>query len=1342
MKRLLTQLSALVCVGALAIPSPALAEEVKERATFTYGDAMGTASTEVWTTYVHNFYDKEGKVVRTATLFRANTGDINLQKKAEWNYNEAGQPTESLQYTAYATSQDNVDKEYAFNLTGKTVWEYDANGRLSSTYTMQYRATTGAWVENKNSCYEYTYDDNGVLTSGKYWLSKTSKNEASPTQTLTYECDANGRVTVEKHVGAYYSSTYDREYSYDTQGRVTHAINTCTLESSAANYNKPLLEETWIYEGDFLKEYRTDSYYNASSGTTVTTKRTCYEMVDNDPQNYYAYSETYKSATDEWTRSKNFSGYLNQDYEGMAQLVPELSVTTTSSDASVGVTISFTLPTISYDNYAVRIYRDGAELKTLSKTELTEIKNGDTYSFTDDSNLTSGEHEYFAQVLVADAGQEITADSELDQEIKGYKEGFISNIATAQVVIPYPEITDFHIKGYTLTRTWVPEQVDEEDPELTVPAYWRENYKLYFEWTPLTEEQVEGYNFERYDIFFKSSSGNASMASISDISTGEASVDWFERYTEVWLEIKYGEDHIATEHITINLDQLTNLNPSEPLPVYGVEYYGGWTPAFVKADLSKPEETAEVIYNLYYDSYADMYSIFGGVTVGDSYYALYEDEYGDIYLGAFDMANKNFVQIGDAYMEESFSDLLYDEASDKLYAVAPAGNASYLYTIDRTSGAASKTSIALPSYTLYLAAAEAGEAYAMAAETGKFQLYSVDLGTGTCSKIEGVTVEGTQNTWSSLLYYNDALYFNLGTSLYTIDPANKSVLPNTPLNRALSGITTVQSTSLPKNTSVGGKDSHIITTERSDAGTTNYYYSYWNQLERVAEFDADGNLTKYTKNTIDDALRLASTEVYEPSVDEYGIQTMQVTATSTYTYTYNEDGLLAEKSNSDGTWERCQYNEDGIVAKESFGNGETTERTVEYQYMQYPDKPTYAFTTTGSDETLSDIAMFQYDDLGNKIVEAHTADMMSGMYTSFETWEYFTGTGIVSAHNICVPNEFTANGDPVVGSSTKYQALDGDYNHLLSQDFDSEGNPVDGTEKELVYADLSNTAELAYLTASATAVEESANNVAIGFTIPQLAYTSDFSLDFFRDGVQVGQLSSDEIAEMNEGNYAFTDKQVPNGKHEYFIRTNRVGSDGEEAALQISEIVDVTLDKTLPTVSDIAYVKYETAEAEDATATDEPNYIVTIGWTNPEVSEDYGFTGNHLFLIDSEEPVAAGVFTDLQTAEAKINVGNATSFTVMIQSRYALGVANSDSAKLSFEVSDGVDDIYGNGFSLRIEDKSAIASEDAVISVFRTDGVRVASTYGNRLDLSALTAGTYVVTAEKAGSIRVVKVIL
>lgn len=1331
MKKFLRYFVAMACAGAFFMPSDISASNVKQRAYYKYGDILGAAPKDVWSIYDHNFYGKDGKLIRTVQLSRSLTGDITVNQRTNHIYDEQGRLIESVTYQSYATSPENADNEYAFKLSKHAVNEYYDNGQLKITYTQTWKEKNNAWDSMyKSNYYEYSYNADGSKATEKYWLNYYSGNANKPSRTTTFEYDASGKLLKSSSTGQYESNCYDTEYTYDAQGRVTHTLSIYT-KVDGSHYGQPMEEKSWNYEGDLLTSEVTEK----GSGTTT---RILYDYIDGNPYHRYEYTQNYDADADIWNESTPIHfERLQQDYTGMENLVPEINAEISDANPQIA-NVKFALPAISAEAYVVKVFRDGEEIKSLTKDDLTAIYDGSKYySFTDE-NLKSGEHEYYAQVLTGTAAQ----------TVEQYAEGYISDLATVNVVIPYPEVTDFHIKGYTVKKTWVAPTTDPDTGD-KYEGYWLEDYKLVLEWTPLTEEQVEGYNFDRYEIYFKGMAGNTIAEQYKDITTSSATVDWLDRYTEVWLNVKYGEDRVSTEHIAIKLDELTNLSDVDPIPAYGVYYKGGTTPVFAKVDLTKPEEDVEDVYNLKADSQVDFNAIFGGVSVDDTYYAFIDDPAQDgLLLGAFNMTDKKYMQIGTPYtgeVESAFTDMAYDMAAGQLYAVAPTETSSYLYTIDGTTGEAVKTNIALPEYTMFIAAADNSKAYAMAAETGgKFQLYSVDLQAGTYAKVESVSVAGSSNKWSSLLCMGNQLYFNANNKFYTIDLDTKAVTTNNEFKYGMAGLTPLKSTALPKIGFVLSDDEHKITLEQGAEGTVNYFYNANNDLERISEFSAAGKAAKYTKNIFDETGVMTSTEVYEPKADAFGIESMQLAASTTYIY--NEDGMLAEKKNSDNTWTRYTY-ADGKVATEVYGNGATTVQTLTYMYdeeEQLDGQPVMIQSASESNTEYNYVDAFRYDEMGNKTLRARIKDLTTGEYIALETWEYFPNSNIVSAHNICSTEEFTADGAPVVLTSTKYTMVDGDPNHLMSQEFEGE-NPIEGTAKELVYSGLDGTAPKSEVTVTVTPVEGGVNDVDVNFTLPSMAYTDPYSISIYRDGALLKKLTSGEISSMEYGKYLYTDKSVPNGKHEYYARVNAFGINDIDVPLQISKIVDYNFDTKLPAVSNIGFVKYEQkyvdAEGkidENATEGKQVN-VVTIGWTNPEIPAAYGFTGNHLFLMEGTTPTAAGVVTDATVAQTSVNVGTASTFDIMIQSRYALGVANSDTQNISFTV--GIDGIAEDGFTVKVAGKQVMTSADATISVFDLTGARVATAYGERLDLSALN-GAYIVTAERDGAVRIFKVVL
>lgn len=1325
MGKLSTVLTSVALLAASLYPGDAGAQTML-RTDYTIGDILG--ETTDWSKAVQNYYDVDGNLIRQTQLAQAPDGsEITLSNYWYYTYDENGRLVEKLETRAQATSSENADHEYVFNPTNKYIYIYNEEGLLVEEYYNMWRSSSNAFNDAKVQRHVYEYNEDGTLKTDTQWgnYAPTATNpEPKPNNVSTYTY-ADGLKVKMSNTGQYDSNKYDVEYTYDNAGRLVHSLTTNT----SGNYaGKAKEENEYTYDGDFLAQSLTTKYsYSTKNGEIVvseTLSRVVYTKLNGDPNSYNEMKETYKKDTDTWTKSSTSHNYYKQSYADAGLYLPTVTVAKSGEDTS-DVNISFTLKAVPTEAFCVKLYRDGYTIATLDKTALEAALQDGKYVYVD-KGLVNGEHEYFVQVVTGTDA--VSVDAWID--------GYISNIAKIEVAKDYPVVTNFVCNGYILTNTWTAPSEDEELGH--VEGYWAESLSLELEWTPLTVEQVEGLGFERYDIYVRGLSGTIPLTSIEDITTSSLTIDWRRNYTEVWVSAKYGEQRAESEHLTIDLATVPNISPVTPVPVYGVVYYGGFTPAFVKADLSAPAAATETVYNLWEDSKADLNNIKGGVTVGNSYYALVEDGNYDVFLGAFDMTNKKYATIGSA-LTVSLNDLAYDASAGVLYGVAPGARRSTLYTVDTATGVITETVVPVPANTYYIASDGAGKLYALAAVDGKFNFYTIDLAAETYVQDTDIVLDGKASTWSSLVYDTTAatkmLYFTNDKTLYTINPANKAVWKEpVALKQALSGIVFAMSSELPEVEEPAAQG-RVIAKHITATGIAEYYYNLNSKLARVVESSETG-VVRLTKNSFNEAGEISTSEVYEPVADEFGLSSMKLVAS--VENTYNADGKLEKTANSDGTWVSYTYNAYGNIETETRGNGETVSATLVYNYENENDNlPMYIMTDNG-------VIMLQYDEAGHKFREVYTTDPLGGVLASMEEWTYFEGTDIVSTHTI-----YDCSGEaPQIGRVIKYMMLDEKGMVLMAQAFDANDAPIEGSEEHLVYADLSeNSARLGAMELAVENDAENVNTAKVKFTVPMLLYSEYVSpvVNVYRDGVQIDQLGLDRLAqlmsvELDEQLIVYTDAFVANGEHEYFVQAQ-----DDIAGLQISNIAEIEFNTELPAVTEVNYVSNETKYTDaEGNITEEtsgtPVKVVTIGWRNPEYPAEYGFISNNTFIVD-EAPVAGEVVTDAAATKATVNFGTADKASVMVQTRYKLGVANSEVTFIDLDTT-GVSNVTtADGISISLVNKVVKVSTSAEIRVFDAAGKLVAGVQGAELNLSHLN-GSYLVAVNCNGAVKVLKVAL
>lgn len=1330
MRKLFTIMSSAALAVAALLPNHAGAQTaIKERVMYQNYDSQGAGGPKLETT--RSYYTVDGKIARKVKWHKDyGTNVLTPSYKTNYVYDDAGRLVSINETKARATSPDNVDNTFVFDNNRLDTYVYTTDGLLYETYYQQYASDKIELRPAKLYRSVYTYNADGTVNTETYWMNYTptaTNPDPKPSRTTTYVYGNQGTNPVSSTTrGQYASNCWDTDYEYDASGHLVRQLSIkTTVDGESTGKTKELKE--WTYDGDFLVSVVTTNESGQKSGTFYTKLNGNPLAFSEDNGTWYPNADN--PDTGSWKyKAFNYDHY-KQDYAGTETLVPTIvSATVTAEDAS-NVSVKFTMPGELADGQVVNVFRDGVPVKVLDKAALAELLVDGQYVFVD-AGLENGNHEYYANVA---------SSATPDTNPESYTEGYISSIVSVEVAKEYPSVTDLTIKGYILTKTWIPEQTDEDTGEV-YEGYFDEQYELVLSWTPVNADEVADLGFKGYMIYAKTkftptSYPQASDQLITDITASTATIEWRkDSWNGLYIETRYAAENSKTEIIDVDLTQLPNLSPNFPV-VYGAMNDAGYGPIFSKIDLAKPGDAAEELYNLFQDSGIDCSKAIGGVAVGNKYYTYLDGgDFAGPQLTAIDMTNKAYKFIGEAREEgpeSRISGMAYDSSSKILYGVEPKANASALYTIDLTTGNATLTDIAVPAYTLYLASTDNGIIYAMAQESGKFQLYTIDTKQKSSAKVEGVTIDGTSNTWSSLTRYDNSLYFTNSTKFYSVNLDDNTVTTNNNLKKAVSGLVFAMSSELPEDGASLDGDARLLTKEVKDGVTTEYFYNRNNQLYRVAKTDANG-LVEYTRNTYTEAGVLASTTVSKPVADEYGVESLTVTMTTEYTYT--NDGQLAAKTNSDGTWVRYTYDAAGRLETESYGNGETTERLIEYGYEDETSTLPCEITssTPGVTDRPEDVyySMLQYDERGNKEAEIRFPDRMSAP-TCIYIWQYYEGTDIVYIEGITGPDGMT----PV--HMTYYIMVDDDPMHIQVQSIDPEIGP-DAEPYDLYYSNLTTKQPMSVFVMP---TDGGINSVDVYFTLPTLAYSKDVHVAVYRNGLKLKEFTAADLAEST----TYTDELVPNGEYEYFVQCMVANTGGETyTGLQISEAAPYEFALTLPAVTDIEYVaaevKYTDAEGnltEETTGT--PVNVVTIRWANPTYPADYGFKGNTPYIVDGETPVAGETVADAAAVETTINFGAAKEADVMVQTVYALGVAKSTPAHIVVENS--LSEISSEGFSVSVVDKTVIASDTADIRVFDVTGKQLAAANAARLSLADFD-GTVLVAVTYNGTVRVLKVVL
>lgn len=164
-------------------------------------------------------YDDDGNAVREDGYQRM--GDKYKQVwHVDYTYDAEGRLLTRMNYNSMGSDD--------FSLSGKMVWEYDANGNVAfvRTYFPSWTVPDGFDLFSEE---RYVYDGNGLLTEKETWLTPFSTmdpDEMYRSSNTVYTYDESGRLTLTVNT-EYDESTGDKRsaarfcYAYDEDGNLS-----------------------------------------------------------------------------------------------------------------------------------------------------------------------------------------------------------------------------------------------------------------------------------------------------------------------------------------------------------------------------------------------------------------------------------------------------------------------------------------------------------------------------------------------------------------------------------------------------------------------------------------------------------------------------------------------------------------------------------------------------------------------------------------------------------------------------------------------------------------------------------------------------------------------------------------------------------------------------------------------------------------------------------------------------------------------------------------------------------------------------------------------------------------
>ncbi|MDY5657099.1 MAG: hypothetical protein SPF39_08185 [Prevotella sp.] len=776
-----------------------------------------------------------------------------------------------------------------------------------------------------------------------------------------------------------------------------------------------------------------------------------------------------------------------------------------------------------------------------------------------------------------------------------------------------------------------------------------------------------------------------------------------------------------------------------------------------------------------------------GVSVGDKYYTFMRNSNYEVVFATINFTTGNIVEVNNyAYKNGKKGSMMggmaYDKANDILYGIETGyndegGKYSNVYRINPTTGEISDLATINGHQLCAIACDSKGSVYLVENTyidwTPYPQLYRLNADNSLETVVENKDVAGMASYTCSALFSADdsKLYFHSYQDVGVFDLNAKTYSVAGSVNKPIAGLTYTLSTedgvAAEKPASklrflvnkswygdhMGFGTDRVMTKE-------DIYYNSDNKQSIVIKSgrDLDTNrfsTSDYTQNEFNAEGKIVSSTHYQFGSYDFGDWARE--KRSETIYTYDEAGNLVKEVetyyNAMGTSSSSidyTYDEAGNVATKTIT---TQYDVVTLTYLDYENGLPTAYTSEGKYDGDNFTAMISYDANGNKIEEDHLVYVYdeefgnpSPVTKQVELWEYDEQSNPLSY----IKYTFNENGQHYASAKTVYEFVNGSKDLIRSEDFtsfDGEEWYSNGIPCYMQYADFEDKAEMVAVQSLASLAEEGINCVNVDFTVPEAAFSgSDPKAIIFRDGAVVDTIGIIDHLDYETYAVRYTDKDVYNGKHDYFVQP-LIEEGYDEAGntiykgYNISAPSSIELNTELPAATDLR-LSSARSEKNGSGLTATTLYYGTISWTNPETLTDFGFISNDLMLGNAQ--LCEETSTTKDASVTAIESSFDTDIEVYILTRYKYGKAQSE--KLTVSLSDlksiatGIHGASTEAISFSISDRTLRLNGQAKVTIFSANGQQAATMQGaGIMSLDQLSNGTYVICVEHNGEVKAYK---
>lgn len=785
-----------------------------------------------------------------------------------------------------------------------------------------------------------------------------------------------------------------------------------------------------------------------------------------------------------------------------------------------------------------------------------------------------------------------------------------------------------------------------------------------------------------------------------------------------------------------------------------------------------------VVYDL-----PDVFEDLCGVSVGDYFYAYYNDANNSLCFGTINFSTGTVTKINSFSSTNSpnVQNMTYDAESGEVYGVATGYDDEgkqilNLVKVSLTDGTTTVlkqlTKLTCPSIQsdgnggFYVIGIKINSSWQYRA-----RVYHIDAAATETEEYADESLSMSGTTFYCSYKDGNNIYYVNGSNLYIYDTAAKTLALAGTLKKGLYALTPTLSTkdaegaapSTPVRLLVSKKwYGDIMGTADSnlDMSKTEYFYDLNGRLVRTIESGRtyetyEYEMSAYTRNEFDDNGRLSSAKRYQYGVYDYGDMALNFRSQETYEYDANNN--LTKKVTSTYTYS-YEYDKDGNCVREVQSNSAgSIIQVLEYSDFAAVNKPKSIKSYSPEHPEWTSyiyVAKREYDENNNLIKESRYTDTGSTIAFHVETWTYTDGMLTLYTKNLYNKT----NGALYSQLKTEYEIVDGNPDLVRETTYTASGDDkwaMSGRPCIAEYRTFDGQEENCWMEMGIIPVEGAKNTNKVIFSVPAIAYTNPCRIDLYRNGQviyskEVMDIMADMEAngEMFTGSLSYVDKDIPNGEYDYFIQpmigpmssifdeTEDEGTESETTTdnyvgYYISPIVKSTLNLELPAATDLRVTNARKNEYNED--------ILTISWTNPADINDYGFISNDLYFEKMQLPEVDTHSTDTTSLEASFYRNN---MNVFVLTRYTYGKAFSDTLAVDVKgVIAGIATVNDNGNEIRFDGNTFSVEGSANLAVYSANGaLQTKAANVSSLEMGSLPTGVYLICVEQNGKKEIYKV--